>query len=369
MSDYLKRIDKSKNMEDLRSARSYNDIVVVLSRIKAASSSILNRLGRKLSKTEPQSVEIKLADNGDFTANTKAVAQAHDDLSNLISFSYELQYARSLSSIIASDTKMDKFRKLCDSSDVTVVKAQNMTYRYLDVIGSAIEPQPLRKYARSLERMLSNALSYHKLSSFVVPTTDDKISFVRNLVLHNVTTPNDYVLPEFIVSLHADNNFDNTFSYSVSFPNRIGDSSDKTPFSSQRLLTDAVRDALSHSFGVADVKELSEPPRRYIETMDNVLATYVSDGSLNVELESGISGSEINSLLTKLLGVAHVALNVQDPRTDIVHRVTVGPKGNKIIQLRLLDRNFYDMTAMGRLRKMLSLDSDTFNAIKAIAGD
>lgn len=369
MSEYLKHIDKSKNMEDLRSARSYNDVVIVLSRIKSASSSIFSRLGRKLTKVGTKPVEIQISEDGRFTSNTKALYQSHEDLKSVVCYSYEVQFARSLASMISNDSKMDKFRKLCDSTDATVIKAQNMVYKYLDVIGGSVEPKSLKQFSQHAEKFLSKTLSFKKLSSFVIPSPDDRVSFVRSLVLHNVSTPNEYVLPEFIVSIHADNNFDDTFSYSVSFPNRVGDDSDRNPFSKKDGLLSLLQNALIDSFEVSDIKDLGESPQRQIDSMDNVMLTYVDSGSLFIELESGVTGTEINSTLTSILKVVHSALSVSDPRSDIVHRVSVGPRGNKIIQIRLLDRNFYDMTAMGKLAKMLALDSKTFKAIKEIAGE
>lgn len=366
MSERLKQVDKSKNMEDLRSARSYNDVVVVLSRIKTSTSSILSSINRKLSKVQPQPVEIGIKEGAEFSVDRKALESAHNDLEKLLSCQYALQFARSLTSVIANDSKMDKFRKLCELSDVTIIKAQNAAYKYLDTVGSAVEPNDLRKYANSMDKLLSKMLKFYKQSTFVVPTADDKISFIRNIVLHNVTTPNSYVLPEFIVSLHADNNFDNTFSYAVSFPNRVNDTSEKFTFSNGRELVNIIRDVLEDSFSVSKIKSLGESPSRYIETMDNVLSTYVSDGCLMVEIESGTTGSEINTMLTKILPIVHVALSVNDPKTDIVHQIAIGPKGNKVIKIRLLDRNFYNMTAVNQLKKLLVLDTSTFKAIKSI---
>ena len=369
MNNNLKQIDKSKNMEDLRAARSYNDIIFVLSRIKSATSSIYTRLGKNLTKVEPEEVQISMVDENGFLKDKKIFSQPQSDLYNLISFSYELQFARSLSTLIASDSKMDKFRKLCESLDRELVQTQNLAYKYLDLIGTRIEPAQLPKYTKAVEKLLSTTLAFYKQTSFVVPDAADKISFVRHLVLHNVRTPNEYVLPNFIVSIHADNNLDNTFSYSISFPHRIDEPTIKTSFSNMDQLLSTVREAIARSFDVENIDELGESSRRYIETMTDVLAAYVSGNELFIELESGVTGSDINVLLTKLLRVAHVALGVQDAKSDIIHSVVVGPRGNKIIKLALSNRNFYDNQALVALRKMLALDSKAYKAIKAIVQD
>jgi len=369
MSYNLKQIDKSKNMEDLRAARSYNDLVFVISRIKAATSSIHTRLARNLIKSNTESVEIRMTDDNGFLKDKKMFTQPQADLNNIISFSFELQFARSLSGIVSSDVKLNKFRTICESMDRELVQAQNLAYKYLDQIATKIEPTQLPKYTKIVEKLLSSTLAFYKQNSFVIPDARDKISFVRYLVLHNVRTPNEYVLPNFIVALHANNNLDNTFSFAVSFPHRVGDDSRKLLFSDNNSLLAFVRDAIANSFGVKDIGELGEAPRRYIETMENVLSTYVHKGALFIELESGVTGSDINSLLTRLLKVAHVALGVQDTKSDIIHSVTVGSKGNKIVKLALSNRNFYDNGAISALRNMLAIDPKTYKAIRAITMD
>jgi hypothetical protein len=264
---------------------------------------------------------------------------------------------------------MDKFRKLCETLDRELVQTQNLAYKYLNLIGTRIEPSQLPKYTKAVEKLLSNTLSFYKQTSFVIPDAADKISFVRHVVLHNVRTPNDYVLPNFIVSIHATNNLDNTFSYSVSFPHRVDDKATMVSFHKVDQLLSTVREAVARSFNVENMDELGEAPRRYLETMTDVLAVYVSGTELCIELESGVTGSDINVLLTKLLRVAHVALGVQDAKSDIVHSVVVGSRGNKIIKLALSNRNFYDNQALVALRKMLALDSKAYKAIKAIVQD
>ena len=352
-------------MEDLRAARSYNDIVFVLSRIKAATSSIQTKLARNLAKTDPESVEIRMTDDNGFLKDKKMFTQPKTDLNTIIGFSFELQFARSLTSIVSSDVKLNKFRTICESLDRELVQAQNLAYKYLDQIATKIEPAQLPKYTKIVEKLLSSTLAFYKQNSFVIPDAKDKISFVRYLVLHNVRTPNEYVLPNFIVALHANNNLDNTFSFAVSFPHRVGDDSRKLLFSDNNSLLTFVRDAMANSFGIKDIGELGESPRRYIETMENVLATYVSNGELFIELESGVTGSDINALLTKLLKVAHIALGVQDTKSDIIHSVVLGPKGNKIVKLALSNRNFYNNSAMLALRKMLTIGPKTYKAMQA----
>ena len=370
MSEYLRLVDQSANMEALRAARSYNDIVVVISRIKTATSSIYNKLSRKISnKPEAQQIAIHQGDPDEILIDRKSVKQILADIQSLSVFTYENQFARSLTDVIASDAKLDKFRRLLDSTERSLVKAQNLAYHYLSSIASRVAPKLLVSHTKEAQKTLSGILNYYKQSSFVVPTADDKTSYTQYLILHNVTTEQEYVLNKFIVAIHANNNYDNTYSYSLSFPDRVGEASDAEPFSSLKQLRAKLKAALVAAFNVTSVGSLGSTQRRTVEAMDNVASAYVEAGELRVELESGVTSSEINSVITRLLTIAHAALGVQDSRTDIVHRVSVGDKGNKIIRVALIDRNLYDMSAFDKLRKVLSLDAKSYKSIQEIVGD
>tara|TARA_B100000700_G_scaffold88627_1_gene99981 strand:- start:100273 stop:101388 length:1116 start_codon:yes stop_codon:yes gene_type:complete len=365
MSDSLKQLDKSKNMEDLRSARSFNEIVVVLSRIKNAASSINSKLSRKLEKVQTSEVEIPISEQqeGEFSLDRSSLKASHEDLESLQMFTYQLHFARSISGVVSSDAKMEKFRKLCEQLDAVLIKTQNMAFKYLNAVGSRVEPARLGTFASRAEKYLAKLTDSSRVNSFVVPDAAFKVSFTHYVVVHNVPTQNGYVLSELLVALHADNNYDNTFSYSISFPDRVGDASERFTISNPKQLTRALDTHLFEGFEIQTIGELESGSKRYIETMPNVLSTYVDDNNLVIELESGVTGSDVNSVLTKLLPCAHTALGVSDPRTDIVHRVAQGPRGNKTIRIQLSDRNFYNQGAFKQLRKMLALDSRTYKAV------
>lgn len=355
-------------MEDLRAARSYNDIVVVLSRIKTSASSLKSKAVRRASG-QSSKVSVDMSGNGEFSVDSDLISSALSDMRNLLCFSYELQFSRTLSDIIPSDTKLDKFVKLVNAADQEVTRARNAVLKLLNKLGSAVEPSVLSKYASYVQKLLNGILDFSKFTSFVIPNNESQISFTRYIVLHNVHTTNHYILPQLIIAIHARNNLDGTFSYSVSFPSEVEEDASRIRIVKKNDLLSAIREYLNTNPESIALKELDDSSRRNIETLDNVHAVYLDGNVLNVELQSGVTGSDINALLTRLLKVAHAALGVEDPRTDIIHRITVTDKGNKAVQLSLSDRNFFDTKALNGLRRMLSLDRKTFGMIKKALGE
>lgn len=365
MSTPLKLADKSQNMEALRGARSYNDIVVVLSRIIGATSSIVTRTSKSISKVSDTDINI---DSGELQFDRPALRKVHEDLTQLETSAYEVKYARSITHIVPSDDKLEKLNVMLNKLDASLVQGKNLCYKYLNEVGKRIEPEGLHSLFEAATKSISRMLPDVRISSFIVPDASAKTSIARHIVLRGITTKGGYALSEFLVALHARNNFDNTFSYQLSFPVRPRDQDNRLAINTKAKLDTLLRAKLATLFHVKKVKSLSDKSRRSMETLSNVRAVSVKDGAIRLALESGVTGSDINSILSKCLPIVHATFGVKDPRIDILHRVWVDESGSKVISFLVSDRNFYDKRSLDTLRRVLGMDSKTYTQLTQILG-
>lgn len=360
--DILEQIDNSKNMEDLRGARSFNALVTVLSRIKSSILSIKRRVVRNLSQPTVETVEIGILDEFGFCVHPE-LKKAVQDLHNILCFHYEVQFSRSMTHVVAGTEKIKKFRLITENLDNDIVDAQNLLYKYLDNIGTRIEPQKLSEYAKAAENLLAKSLAFTKQTTFCLPSLDDKVSFSRYLILHNVRSTNDYVMRTMLVCIHAINNQDNTFSYAISFPSSVGDSAVQKHFINKTQMTSALYAHLETLFRVSDIKSIQKAPTKAIETIEDVISVTFERPYLCIHLESGVTGSVINNILTKVLRIAHPAFGVEDSKSDIIHSVSTSERGNKTIKIAVADRNFYDSARVRQLKKALSMKESTYKEV------
>lgn len=367
MTELLKNIDNSKNMEDLRYARSYNDVVFVLSRIKNACFSIQSRVSKYLSSL-PKEHDVSITEEkAHYEINENKVKAALSDLESLLAFHHEVKYSSSLTNLISNGDKLDKFNRVMSSVESTVIHCQNVVIKYLDEIGTRAEPSKLSDFSITVDRFISHVATFSKKTSFVVFEPGNRASFSHYKVIYNLRTDDGYIVPMVMICLRADSNYDGTFTYKVSYPNKILVRATETSFSTKRELSLILADYFSSSIDVSSIPS-GKKGRKSIEVLDEVSSTYIFGNDLWVELNNGINGTAVNRVVTSVLTTLSGVLNVDDPRTDLAHKVETTSRGNKAIRIRLIDRNFYDKRELKRLKRLLSLDSKTYENIKNIVG-
>lgn len=357
MSTPLRIADQSQNMEDLRNARSYNDMVVVLSRIMSTSSTIQSKVSRLLLKVSDMDLDI---DSGEIQFDRGALRSVHKDLSTLEINAYEVKFARSILHIVPSDDKLAKLNVLFTKIDNNLVKAKNLCFKYLNEIGKRLETEKLQDYYQFSIKVLSKSLPQVRLSSFVMPDDGDKTSIVRYIVLRGLVTKGGYTVPEFLIALHARNNYDDSYSYLISFPVKPRDGENVTSINSKAKLDRILRDKLSNLFDVKKVKSISTKTRRPIELLSSVRSVVVEKGEIRLNLESGVTGSDINHILSRCLPLLHSAFGIKDPRLDVLHRVGVSQDGSKTISFLVANRNFHDRKSLEAFRDTLRLGNDNY---------
>jgi len=357
MSTPLKIADQSQNMEDLRNARSYNDIVVVLTRIMTASNSIRSKVSKYLLKVSNTDLDI---DSGEIQFDRGDLRKVHADLTTLEVAVYEVRYARSIVHIVPSDEKLSKLETLFTRLDNQLVRSKNTCFKYLDEVGKRLEPEKLQDFYTFVTKVLSRSLPQVRISTFLIPTPDDKTSIVRYIVLRGLTTKGGYTVPEFLIALHAQNNFDDSYSYLISFPVRPLDTENKVSIASKGKLESLLRDKISNLFQVKKVKSISIKTRRPIELLSSVRSVEVDRGEVRVNLESGSTGSDINQILSRCLPLLHAAFETKDPRIDILHRVEAKSDGSKLITFLVANRNFHDKKALDAFRDVLNLGNESY---------
>lgn len=357
-------------MEDLRSARSYNDLIFIASRIKSASTSISSRVMRVLSKENSNMEAIRIGADCLCKHDKAKLKSAHEDLDTLNHFIYEIQFTKSLTDIITGDVKLDKFRRIVERTESDVNKAYSYTSKLLHHIGTKSSPKNLVAFTSFAIKRLAKSLTFTKQTVITIPSVDDRTSYTSFIVLEHIAYPDGFIMPELIIALHADNNFDGSFSLSVSFPKSFHEELSKTPFSTKKKLGEIFTSALKEQLNVEDLKKMRPKDRRVLELMPDVKSASLTKDKkyLQIELESGVTSSDINQVLTKVLPIVHVFLGVTDTDTDIVHKVGEGKSGNKVIRIGLLHRNFYDINSLARLKQLIGLDDSTVTSIKTIVG-
>lgn len=338
MSDF-RSIDSSRTMENFRVARSYNDLVLILSAIKNAAESIHNRLQKK-------------------SGSAKTILQ---DLRTLEEFSYSIQYSKTLN-IITVDAKQEKFKTLSTSVENIVNNVISQAYFAINELGEAAEPETLKSLAGLVQTYISKTLNVRKFTSIVVPRED--CNFTHYFIMFNIPKSDGFILNEFIVALDYEkmNDVEHT---SVSFPAKMLFEAEPYIITKRNLIS-TINNCLSSD--VIGILNLNNKQKSTINGIENVHATYIQDSTLCIELSPNVSPAEINGVLTKLLPIVHIALNITDPRRDIIHRVSITENGNRVIKIKLMDRNFYEGKALRDLKRSLNLSNDTYKTLLQIAG-
>lgn len=337
MSDF-KTIDSCETMENLRAVRSYNDLVVIFSSIRQGVESVINRLHKKAD----------IQGSGLLS-----------DIKLLESYSYSIQFSKTLAPAV-SDKKIQKFRMLCSSTENLVNTTIAQAYSLINAIGAETEPATLSDLASMVQTYLSKMLN-KSMTSIVIP--ESATTYTHYFILKNVMTNKNYIMGEFIVALHWDS-FNGSESTQISFPTKMLMPADRITISKRnvvKVITDCMN---SEVIGV----NLNSRQKDTINKLDNVSKCSIVDNHLLVELTSGIAPGEINAVLTSLLPVLFQTLGIEDPRKDIIHRVVNSETGSKCIKVALMDRNFTDSKALLRLKRVLSLDSNTYKTLSRIAG-
>lgn len=338
MSDF-KSIDSSRTMENFRAARSFNDLVLTLSAIKNAAESINNRLQKK-------------------SASAKIILQ---DLRTLEEFSYSIQYAKTLN-IITVDAKQEKFKTLSNAVENIVNTTISKAYFAINEMGEADEPETLKSLSSLVQTYITKTLNVRKYTSIVVPR--ENCNFTHYFILFNIPKADGFILNEFIVALDYEK-LDGVEHTSVSFPAKM--LFDAEPYIiTKRNLISTINSCLSSD--VIGILNINNRQKSTINSIENVHATYIQDDSLCVELAPSVTPAEINGVLTKLLPIVHIALNITDPRRDIIHRVSITENGNRVIKIKLMDRNFYEGKALRDLKRSLNLSNETYKTLLQIAG-
>lgn len=332
MSD-LYSIDSSKTIEGLRAARSYNDIVVVFGVIKSSIDTISNRIHKR------QDIDQMLL-----------------DIRQLEEYSFALQFARTLN--VVNDKKTDKYITLTNHLERALNQTIQQIYSLLNQQGVKVESPELKRLAGLVETYLSKTLNVKNHTSIVLPSE----SPIHYLIFDSVVTTSNYIINQFIVALSSEKQ-NNKECFFISFPTQIFQQSDKFVINSKTVVNVLTKCLSSDTVKILDV---GTRQRRIIGRIPHVERTHIEDGVLNIELDAKIGAKEINSVLTQLLPQLYIALNITDPRRDIVHSVGSSTSGSKVIRVMLQDRNFYETKALRTLKSSLNLDADTYRKLQNI---
>jgi len=332
----FKTIDSCRTMESFKSARSYNDLVVVLSTINGNTESIANRVQKG--------------------ASAPVLLQGVESLEE---FSYSLQFSKTLS-VITTDNKTAKYKLLCSKVENLVNTTLSNAYHALNTLGMQVESEQLQELAFTALNFLSKYVKVY--ASIIIPINGNNVT--HYFILNNISTPSGYIISEFIIALNS-TKLNNTESLTISFPSKMFFPADAQPVS-KKTVTKAIESCIGSD--VLAIQRLKPESKNAINRIDNVSATYIDDNHLAIELSSDVSPSDINNVLTKILPIAYVALGITDPRKDIIHRMSVAPNGNKVIKIALMDRNFCDSSAIRTLKRRLNLDSQTYKTLLSITG-
>lgn len=356
--NYLQYIDSdSKNVENLRKARTFNDLTGIIATIKGSVNQIKSKILKKLSSLKKQKISVSDDTKVDFSS----LNVLYNDVASLRCFGLELEYAKSVAFNINGENKKQKFDKLVSEQISEVNNVLNMVYKYIDSIGSMHEPKELVQFSNSLQKYLSTYVKYDKLSTFVLPTPDKNTSFNRHIILFNVVTQRGFIIPNIIICISAETNFANGYFYTLSFPREVETKSTAHPFSNKDEMTKIMEDKLVSIIGTKLQPVKIKKDQLYkIKGIDSV---YTSEDSLVVGLESGINASEVNNILTKLLPMMYSLTGVSNTRTDVLHRVGIGENGNRIIEFVLRGRTLSDRSHLSNLKKILPLNSKTVSTM------
>lgn len=320
--------DRSRNMEKLRDARSYNDLVLVVSSIRTAVLAIHSVLEKALLKT-----------NAASKINHKTAKTYFYDLTQ---FQYELEYARTCRNIIVDD-KRSKFDTLLDSTNNIRETSRSLLLRILDKATHC--PEELDDYAKEATSWIQKNLKYSYSSSFTLPDFDVVDSFSKFIVLYGVSTVSGYILPEMIIRLDADSitHDGKQYSYFISFPTKI---EVKAP---REHLESIQRQLLLHTQSV--VKIITPQSIKFIQ-IDGVTSASIVGDSIVVSLKPKLSDTKVNAVLTKILYSFQYLYNLTDPQSDLIY--SVSGTNEKIVTVKMLDRDITKLQ-LQNFRKALPL--------------
>lgn len=360
--DALKIADNSRNMEALRSARSFNDLIVTVSRILSSVTNMQSRLVKKAASAKKATFNLSEGQDGGIQYPTKELQSIHDILLALEVSEYEMKYARSTSGIITSADKLAKFNLVTHKLEKTLILTKRVAYKLLDELGQRYETPALRAMNMQALKVLRQVAPSARTYSFSFPLAEDRVNLVRYIVVRGLTTKGGYALSDYIIGLHAQNNFDDTFTYLLSFPVKINDKTAQQFPSSKRTIGQTIRDNMASSFNMRVIERVGVGTRRSVEIIPHVRSVRLESGKLMIALESGTTGKEINKVLTSVLPVLHAAFGVDDPRTDIMHRIET-IDNVKTIVCAVSDRNFHDKHALDKLRSVTNMERSTFREL------
>jgi hypothetical protein len=358
MPRYALEADNSENMEKLRNARSYNDLVLVLMSIKTKATAIHNKAVKATA-----SAETLLDDKSRLL-----ISQLYQALFSLFAMELEVLFAKSLDSSVIHDSKKNKAKILLDVTHNIVISAENVVYTALSSFLQDKIPSELGSFVATLKDFLTKILTCSGVSVLNLPSPDSE-SYYSYLIFKRIYGADDFIISDSLFCIKAISNRDGSFSYTLSFPTKIGDDdTDEAQFSNQRKLLSLIKAHLVRLFELSDIKQLSKQSENKIKTLVGVHDVDLSNGILSVKLASGLGGREINNIISKLLSILTTLLGIDDPYKDVIHRMSVLSDGTKTIQFMLMNKTFRNTNALDDLRRLLNLKRETFQDLKTAAG-
>ena len=358
MIDHAIIADNSKNMEALRNARSFNDAITVLTKIKTKANAIKYKANKNFIADE----------SAPFTDNTrKLIGVFYKDLFDLSVMELEVVFAKSLDDSIINEAKQKKYKRFLNTVHNSIIDSENQIYATLKSFIANKIPSKLDSFVGSLHKFLLKTLKTSGDTIINLPSSDAE-SYESYIIFNRIYGPDGYIMTDTLFKIKAITNRDGSFSYSLSFPSKIGQDDNAVMFSSKAKLLELIKSYLIKLFNVSDIKQLSTRAKRKITRLAGVHNVTLESGILNVVLKAGLTAKEINGIITKLLYVLTTLLNITDVYKDVIHKMTISEDGTKTIQFTLMDRNFYNINALSDLKKLLNLKPQTYEELKLVAG-
>lgn len=357
--NYFEYVDsQSKNVESLRKARTFNDLAAVVTNIKASVRQIRSKVLKKLSSLNKEKISIE---TNLKAPNFSSLSNVYDDIHSLKCFSLELEYAKSMSFSIENDNKKKKFDTLVSEQISETNNVLNMVYKYIDSIGSRYEPKELVQYYRAIQKHCQTYIKYEKLNTFVLPNAEKNTSYRRYIILFNVVTAKGFIIPSVIICIAANTNYAEGYFYNLSFPSDVETPGVEYNFSNKNEMITQLTNKLTQIFGapLLPIRVKSEA----LYKIPGINSVYTTDEALSVELDSGVSASDVNNILTQLLPLIYSLTGVSNTLSDVLHRVGIGPNGNRIIEFVLQGRTLVDRSSLSNLKKILSLSQKNVSSL------
>ena len=277
-------------------------------------------------------------------------------------------FARSTNESVIHESKQNKVKILLDLTYNTIIEAENAIYAALKSFLNDKIPSSLHKFTVILRDFLTKVLSYSGVSLLNLPSPDSQ-SIFSYLIFKRICAPSGFILSDVLFCIKAISNNDGTYSYTLSFPGKVGeDQGQAFQFSNQRKMLSIVKSHLVQLFEISSIKELPRMSKNRIKTLVGVYDVELSNGILTVKLESGLTGAEINNIITKLLSTLTSILGIDNLYLDAIHKMVTLSDGTRAIQFMLMDKTVYDTNALDDLRTLLNLKPTMFRALKTAAG-